>query len=686
MRFSALAVASIVCVGTTVSTRPQQPTQVQAPAFRSAIDVVQLDVSVLDKNHRPVRGLTAADFTVLEDGSPQRVVAFQAFDIPDRVIPKTTWMREVAPDVATNRLFEGRLVVVVIDDLGMGRDYWTTATAARVAETILDQLGPEDLTAVVYTNVNDKAQNFTADRDRIRAAISDIKRGPSIAFGQFKGSCNPPTAAGLVLDELLRVSEALQAEPQRRKTLLFVSPGLQWRARRGRVPNDCPERLYKDLLRDAQRGNINIYGIDPGRLLGGGWQMPPMNSSFEIRLQADMRPVKADDQPSGDAPRPALVPTVMAPRVNLIGRADALDDLRTLAESTGGRAIMNTKEDNPESKVPRIFEENSSYYLLGFQSGNSTVDGKFRRLEVKVNRPDVEVRTRSGYYTGTATKPTSSKKPAAPRTPLDESVTGLLPMTDTPLRLSAAAFAAPGKPGAVVAIALGVHQPSSDRRTTEHISVLANAYDMDGKSQAFQRQTLDLEIGSNARGESRYELLARLDLPPGRYELRVGTQNAAQQRSSVYTFIDVPEFGKDPLSMSGVMLERRPALPALPKAGLSAFLPIVPTTVREFARADRVAAFLRVYQGGGGRLSSAQVAARIVNDRDEIVFEQTTPLSAERFDRNRTVDYRLDLPLTTLTAGEYLLTIEATLDKQRERRNVRFTVLTTPAIAQGRGR
>lgn len=55
----------------------------ERPVFRTGVEVIQLDVSVLDKDRRPVRGLTAHDFTIFEDGKPQKVLAFNAIDIPD---------------------------------------------------------------------------------------------------------------------------------------------------------------------------------------------------------------------------------------------------------------------------------------------------------------------------------------------------------------------------------------------------------------------------------------------------------------------------------------------------------------------------------------------------------------------------------------------------------------------------
>src|SRR5690349_14534629 len=83
--------------------------------FRSAVDVVQVDVSVLDKERQPVRGLTAADFTILEDGKPRPVVAFVPVDVAQRasVDGRASWVRDVAADVVDNNVRpEGRLVVI----------------------------------------------------------------------------------------------------------------------------------------------------------------------------------------------------------------------------------------------------------------------------------------------------------------------------------------------------------------------------------------------------------------------------------------------------------------------------------------------------------------------------------------------------------------------------------------------
>ena len=96
----------------------QQPADGQVAVFRADTELIQVDVSVLDKRRRPVKGLTAADFTILEDGQPRPVQAFTQVDLS---APKPTgdaaWMSEVPSDVVTNHAIgqEGRLVVILMD-------------------------------------------------------------------------------------------------------------------------------------------------------------------------------------------------------------------------------------------------------------------------------------------------------------------------------------------------------------------------------------------------------------------------------------------------------------------------------------------------------------------------------------------------------------------------------------------
>src|SRR5205823_1387214 len=84
---AAIIAGTLACLVLTGSA--QQPaTPGQQPTFRAGVDVIRLDVSVLDKNRQPIRGLTAADFTILENGKPQRIVALSQVAAVDRFEPR----------------------------------------------------------------------------------------------------------------------------------------------------------------------------------------------------------------------------------------------------------------------------------------------------------------------------------------------------------------------------------------------------------------------------------------------------------------------------------------------------------------------------------------------------------------------------------------------------------------------
>lgn len=152
----------------------------QQPVFRTGVEVIQLDVSVLDKDRRPVRGLTADDFTILEDGKPQKVLAFNAIDIPNPAPPPTpeaAWRRDVAPDVRENTTPEGRLFVIVLDDGLIPFEPQMINQARAIARGIVERMAPGDLAAVVYTASNQHAHDFTDDRARLLASIEKFRGG-----------------------------------------------------------------------------------------------------------------------------------------------------------------------------------------------------------------------------------------------------------------------------------------------------------------------------------------------------------------------------------------------------------------------------------------------------------------------------------------------------------------------------
>ena len=157
---------------------PPRP-QTALPQFRSQVDLIHLDVSVLDGNRRPVRGLGPNDFTILENGQPQKLAVFNAVEIPVAHPPKTAWLRDVAPDVRSNNedQRERRLFLILIDDAAVQGLPMAMQNVKKVAKDFINRLGPSDLAGVVFTLNNRSSQDFTVDRARLLAAVDKYTGG-----------------------------------------------------------------------------------------------------------------------------------------------------------------------------------------------------------------------------------------------------------------------------------------------------------------------------------------------------------------------------------------------------------------------------------------------------------------------------------------------------------------------------
>ncbi len=197
---------------------PPRP-QTALPQFRSQVDLVHLDVSVLDRNRRPVQGLGPNDFTILENGQPQKLAVFNAVHIPVAVPPKTAWLRDVAPDVRNNEdLRERRLFLILIDDAAIQGVPLAMQNVKKAAKDFIDRLGPSDLAAVVFTRDNRNSQDFTVDRARLRAAVDKFTLG-------FRDMGDSSMYFRYSVDVVRRTVETLARLPDRRKADRVRRPG-----------------------------------------------------------------------------------------------------------------------------------------------------------------------------------------------------------------------------------------------------------------------------------------------------------------------------------------------------------------------------------------------------------------------------------------------------------------------------
>ena len=649
---SAVLISAVVAVS--LQAAPDQP------QFRAGIDLVHLDVSVLDRNRRPVRGLAADDFIVLEDGRPQAVSTFAAVDYADADPPSAPWMRDIASDTRRNDTLDDRRLFVIVMDDGTAQSNLQAVTSAKdAARHFIDRMGPSDLAAVIFTRRNQYAQDYTSDRRRLLAAVDRYTVGFR-DMGRVEGG--PDTDEFFYrssVEVLQQVADALIALPQRRKTLVYIGQGVPVdpEAATGiqmigpdnmMVVGDAAmqqvllERTQR-VLQAAQRANVNIYTIDP----------------CGPRVEPPMQP------PGGQyaTAAPTCIPGLEQ------------EYLKDLAHATGGRAAVDMNDLTPA--IEQIYVENASYYLLGFASSNHRQEGKYRRLEVQVRRDNVEVRARSGYTERHAER----ERRAADKdtsSPLAKAISGLLPKGDVPLQVWAAPYAISGRSDSRIALTLGVRQTTGERLAPlrESVDVTIDAYSVAGRRVSGQTVNAGVVLKPGPAGTVAYEVLSSVTLPPGRYQIRVGAfLRSTRATGSVYYDLDVPEFSKQDITMSGLALASSPGVISA-STDATPWLPLSPTTSRLFARADRVQAFVRVYQRGRVARAVVPVRARMVDATGREVWTVTDDIAPTTF-VNGAAHVTREVPTSSLTPGAHLLVLEA-LSPDRSlvvaTREVRFTV------------
>ena len=189
-----------------------------------------------------------------------------------------------------------------------------------------------------------------------------------------------------------------------------------------------------------------------------------------------------------------------------------------------------------------------------------------------------------------------------------------------------------------------------------------------------RRLTLRLGLNRASGRDLHYEILPRLPASPGRYEVRLAVRTGEARTGSVYAFVDVPDFTRAPVSLSGLVVAASPSGSAAPSDAYADLLPLVPTARRVFRPTDRVTVFARGYQGGRQPLISATATARIVDAANQEVLSSETPLDAQSFGALRSADYRLAVPLDRLGPGYYLLTVRISAASGAVQRSLSFQI------------
>jgi len=635
MRLMATCVFVALLAGVALLRAEQAPPQQQQvpPQFRTGVDLVRLELTVLDKRTRkPIKGLTADDFIVKVGGDVQRIATIAEVTQPAQGVEQVAFAG-AAHDVVGNTSPKPRLFVLVMNDAAGLNDPFDRRTGIAIGHRFIDGMSPDDVAAVVFVRDNRNAQDFTSDRTLLKRAVDRF---------------NPMFTVGLVPFSVLnRAQTFLSTLPDYRRAILYVSPQGSGGA-------------FEEPMQNTLRAASGDDGGPDGRALraiasGAGIGHVPIYLFSTHGLHAPTR----EDLSSGH-----------------LGRHITFfeDQLLVVARMTGGRAVVG--HNAPTDVVPDVFEELSSYYVIGYEP-TYPQDGRLAWLQVEVRHPDAMVMP-TGVPIATAKAlgaPEVAKGAPGARVSasLTEALGAPLPSGAVPLRLSSVPLALQTREQAL-ALTLGL--PAVVTGEPEQFRLRLFVFDGEGRRQLYT-QSQDLTLTSRPGVSHPWsELALRLALRPGRYNLRlVAERLSTSEAGSVHVTVTVPDFAGAPLSLSGVAIgwAEGPAIGG--RDVLSDLLPFAPTSVRAFARTDRVGALLRAHQRARGPARPAVVETEIVDASGAVVHTSVRTVAADAFVGGVGVDHQFEVPLSTLAPGDYLLRFVVTVGEHRSQRDVRFAVV-----------
>jgi len=428
------------------------PAQTQAPAIRVSSRLVEVNVVAKDRKGEAVSDLSQGDFTLLDGGKPQKISVFS--------VQTTHLIPGAGPappkDVFTNR-FEQEpgvptsVTVVLIDALNT--HILDMAYARRQILKFIAKLQPQDRVAIFgLSNKLAVLQDFTSDQQALIDAVRKSMAGESgdadatdskasdtgdEGLDQFIDGLDQPMSDFYNRDRALRTAAALTAIANYvgrlpgRKNLIWISSAFPLVINMGAMAttptaafggsgppapstaagllNQVDVESFEDQLQAAAQAlddaNIAVYPVDARTLT-------PPNANVDASLRSP--PIAQTTRRGQVPPTPVLD----------VGNTDTMSEI---AKRTGGHAFENTNDI--AGSIRKALDDSRVTYILGYYPDHDEWNGKFREIKIKVNRPGVNVRYRTGYFAVPDVAPTPVQRrdllQAALDSPIDSTTIGM---------------------------------------------------------------------------------------------------------------------------------------------------------------------------------------------------------------------------------------------------------------------
>jgi VWFA-related protein len=583
------ALAVILAAAITLPSLPARSQTAPTVTERAGATVIEIPVSVVGKDGKPLAGLTAADFEMLDDGKKVDILGVDAVDlnVARAAVTPGSPFPDAPPPVA-------RRLWLVVFDLTYASPNGTLRARKGAEDFVRNGMKENDLAAVASYSVMNGWRllaNFTQDRDQLAFAITNLGY---TAEGIYRSpdpllfSVAPPglrDAGGLtsggrgdadaILRENLNDTQRMQQSSTDDRE-------------RGKIAQLMNSFAGLGAALDSVRGRKHVLyfseGFDPRLIMGNAGQTatplgqtsPTQDTANEASVTGEIWKIDSDARFGSSSTRGRLVEALsffnrsdsVVHAVDISGlraegdvaerAAKGTDSLYAISAETGGELVRNANDLSGE--LEKIVERTGLVYVLAFQPKKLDKPGTFHALKIKVKTPGAKVSARSGYY---EPKPYTALSPLEKVLASGDLVTGGSVHDQIPARLLAAPFPAGGGVDQVPVILEipGKSLLADDKGDKTGIQIYAYLADSKGTIVDYLTQDMGLDL-TKARASLEsggIKFYGTLFAPPGDYLLRALVRNAATGRAGVQSAtIKVPAVPGGPATVLPPFFEEAP--------------------------------------------------------------------------------------------------------------------------------
>jgi VWFA-related protein len=540
------------------------------PKYTMNSNLVIVDLTVKDKNGKAIEGLTKGDVEVFEDGKPQTIAVFEpqklTLDPEPPEPPPSLEDKNALPDPPKTTItsagkdkvqyHDKRLIALFFDFSNMQIPEQLRAQGAAL-KFLNEQITSSDLVAVLlFTSVVSVRTDFTADRSVLTDIVKGLPIGDSsenAALADDASANGEDTGAAFVADEtefnifntdlklaaLEQVVRQLATLPEK-KALVYVTGGI---SKSGSLENQAQ---LEASINAAVKSNVAIFPIDARGLMAD----PPGGAASTASSRGGMSLSTYNNQRA---------------TIN-----DSQETLVTLAADTGGKAFLDSNDLSLGLK--QVQEQYASYYILGYNTQNNTMDGRFRKITVRLKDPipGAKLDFRNGYY---ADKLWKNFNGDDKERQLKDALMSDNPVTDIPLavevdyfRISPTGYFVPVSvkiPGSVIALA----QKKAVGET--EFDFIGNVMDERKQVQGMVRDFIHIKLPTTEAekvSSRNFHYDAGFTLSPGRYRMRFLVREGQSGKMGTFdTRFVIPDLAADSMTLktsSIVWSSQREALKA----------------------------------------------------------------------------------------------------------------------------